>query len=941
MRRMNRLVPALLAIAAALAPTSVLGQQSERLGLDPAVTTGTLSNGLRYYVRPNARPENRAELMLAVNVGSILEADDQRGLAHFVEHMAFNGTASFEKQALVDWLESIGMQFGADVNAYTGFDETVFTLTVPTDTGTALETGIQVLEEWAHRVSFDSTEIEKERGVVIEEWRLGQGAGARMRDKVFPVLLAGSRYADRLPIGSLESLQTFDPAALRRFYHDWYRPDLMAVIAVGDFDADRVEALIKERFSRIPLPANAAPRPEYPVPDHADTRVIVATDPEATGTSVEVYDKQPAREEGTVAAYRYSLAARLYNSMLNARLGEIARRADPPFLSAGSGFGALLRTKSAYVVSGDVRDGEVIRGLDAIMTEAERAGRHGFTATELQRQKSNIQRAYQVALAERDKTESMAYANEYLRNFLEGESSPGIEAEYALLGRLLPDIGLDEVEALSAEWMSDSNRVVVVQAPAKDSATTPGRDPILATFAAVKARDLAPYEDLVANSPLVKSPPTAGTIVSESRDDRLGTWDWRLSNGVRVVLRPTDFKNDEVLVRGFSPGGLSLVSDDDYMSGQFATLLVASSGLGDMDATQLQKTLAGKAVQVTPSLSDLAEGISASASPADLETMFQLVYLDFTAPRSDSAAFASLISRLHGFLQNQSASPAAAFRDTLSVTLAQHHPRARPISEAILDEVRQDRALSIYRDRFADASDFTFVLVGAFQPDSIRPLVLRWLGGLPATQRSETWRDPGIVPPAGVVEKAVHKGVEPQAQTALVFTGDLDHYDPTTVHDLASAAAVLQIRLREVLREDLGGTYDVSVGQSINRFPKPRWAVTIAFGADPARIDSLTDVVFTEIGKIATAGPDTATLEKVQETQRRDHETALRENGYWLGQIAGALLRGERPGAFLDYNALVNALTPGSIAAATRLFLNRDRYVRVTLLPENDQSDSR
>jgi zinc protease len=535
----------------------------------------------------------------------------------------------------------------------------------------------------------------------------------------------------------------------------------------------------------------------------------------------------------------------------------------------------------------------------------------------------------------------MAYANEYLRNFLEGEASPGIEAEYALLGRLLPDIDLTEVEALSTEWMSDSNRVVVVQAPAKDSAVTPAPGQILSTFADVKSRDLAPYEDLVADAPLVRSPPTPGTIESESRDERLGTRDWRLSNGVRVVLRPTDFKNDEVLVRGFSPGGLSLVSDDDYMSGQFATLLVASSGIGEMDATQLQKTLAGKAVQVSPSLSELTESISASASPVDLETMFQLIYLDFTAARRDTAAFASLMSRLHGFLRNQSASPAAAFRDTLSVTLAQHHPRARPISETILDEVRQERALAIYRDRFADASDFTFVVVGAFQPDSIRPLVLRWLGGLPATQRTETWRDVGIESPPDVVEKVVRKGVEPQAQTALVFTGDLDTYDRTAVHGLASAAAVLEIRLREVLREELGGTYDVSVGQTISPFPTPRWGVTIAFGADPERIDSLTDVVFTEIDRLATEGPDAATLEKVQETQRRDHETALRENGYWVSQIAGALLRGETPGAFLDLDALIDALTPEAIARDTRRFLNRDRYVHVTLLPENSGDDSR
>jgi len=930
----------LLLLAGPWAAAARAQQGAERLGMDPAVTMGTLDNGLRYYVRANGRPDKRAELMLVVNAGSVLEDEDQRGLAHFVEHMAFNGTAGFEKQALVNYLESMGMQFGADLNAYTGFDETVYMLTVPTDTGSALATGIRILEEWAHRVTFDSTEVEKERGVVIEEWRLGQGAEARLRDKVFPVLLRGSRYAERLPIGSRESLQAFDPAALRRFYREWYRPELMAVIAIGDFDAGRVEALIRERFGGIARPEPARARTEYPVADHEEMRVAVATDPEATSTTIEVYFKQPLGETGTVAAYRRSLAARLFNSMLNARLGELARLPNPPFIGASSGYGSLLRTKAAWVVGGAVREGEVLRGLDAVLSEAERVSRHGFTESELQRQKANVQRAYEVALAERDKTESAVYANEYVRHFLEGEASPGIEAEFELLRRLLPDIGLDEVEALSGEWMTERNRVVVVQGPQKEGVTTPAEAEIVATFAAVRARDLAAYQDVVTEAPLVADPPAPGRVTAESRDSALGLFDWRLSNGLRVLLRPTDFKNDEVLVRGFSPGGLSLVSDADFMSGGFAALLVSASGLGDRDATQMQKALAGRAVSVRPSLDELTESISGSASPRDLETLFQLIYLNMTAPRNDSAAFTSLMARMRGLLANRAASPEGAFQDTLAVTLAQHHPRARPITEAVLEEIGRDRAHAIYRDRFADAGDFTFVVVGSFQPDSIRPLLLRYLGGLPATGRTETWRDSGMEPPAGVVEKVVRRGVEPKAQTAIVFTGALEAWDRPTAQRLASLGSVLEIRLREVLREDLGGTYGVSVGQTASRFPEPRYAVTLTFGAAPERIDSLVTVVFSEIERLKAEGPDSATLAKVQEAQRRDHETRLRENGYWLGEIASALLAGEPPGAFLEYPALVEALTPAAIAETARL-LDRTRYVRVTLLPQNQNPDPR
>jgi zinc protease len=919
--------------------TATFAQQADlsaSLPLDPQVRAGRLDNGIRYLIRRNTRPEQRAELMLTVNVGSVLEDDDQRGLAHFVEHMAFNGTRNFEKQELVSYLESIGMRFGADLNAYTGFDETVYMLTVPTDTGTALQTGIQILEEWAHNVSFDPAEIDKERGVVVEEWRLGQGAGARMRDQVFPVLFQNSRYAERLPIGTRESLETFTHDRLIRYYRDWYRPELMSVIAVGDFDPAAVEAMIRERFSTLTAPAEARPRTVYPVPDHDQPMVVIATDPEATSTSVDVYFKQPVGEKGTYGAYRRSIIENLYNGMLNARFSEIARRADPPFIGAGSSVGGLVRTRASYSLGAGVPEGGVITGLDAILTEGLRVARHGFTDTELEREKRDLLRFYETAYAERDKTESSTYANEYVRHVLEDESVPGIALEFDLVKRYMPDITLEQVNALASTWMSEQNRVVVVQTPRKEGVALPTGQEILGVFATVAQKEITPWVDIVADDELVASPPPPATVVSERSIDAIGVTEWTLSNGARVLLKPTDFKDDEILFRAWSPGGLSLVSDAEYISASVASTLVGTSGLGEHDATTLQKALAGKAVRVQPAMDDLSEGLAGAASPADLETMLQLVYLHFTATRQDSVAVASLLTRLRAFLQNSAAAPEAAFSDTLSVTLAQYHPRARPVSVASIDEIDPDRAFEIYRDRISDASDFTFTFVGSFQPDSIRPLILQWIGGLPATNRTESWRDNGIRPPAGRVEKIVRKGVEPKSQTAIVFNGPFE-YSRANAHVLRSLIEVLDMRLRDQLREELGGTYGVNIGQSATRDPYPHYGISIVFGSAPERADSLSTVVFAEIEKLRTAGVDAETLQKVKEAQRRSFETDARQNNWWVAHITAAVRLGMEPDGMANLPALIDGLTSDQIAEAARLYLTPEQYVKVVLLPENNR----
>jgi len=925
--------PAGAAAPATPAATTPAAELARPLPVDPAVTVDTLPNGLRYYVRANPKPERRAELRLVVNAGSVLEDADQRGLAHFVEHMAFNGTEHFEKQELVNFIERVGMRFGPDLNASTSFDETVYMLQVPTDSAAIFARAFDILEDWAHRVTFDTAEVRKERGVVIEEWRRGRGAAARMFDKQLPVLFQGSRYAERLPIGDKVTLEAFDPAALRRFYADWYRPDLMAVVAVGDFDKDSVVRLIRRHFSAIPARAKERPRTVFPVPDHDSTLVAVATDKEATNSGVQVLWKQPVRDDRTVAAYRRGIVEGLYNSMLNDRLYELTQKPDAPFLGAGSGQGRFIRSKEIYSLGAGVKEGGIERGLEALLTEAERVDRHGFTPSELERAKSDYLRGMERAYAEREKTNSGAYVGEYINNFLVGEPIPGVAYEYDLAKALVPGITLAEVNALGRAWITDTNRVILATAPDKPGIAAPTPAALLAVFDRVRHAPVAAYADTVSDAPLVAKLPPPGKVVRERENKALGTREWTLSNGVRVILKPTDFKADEVLFTAYSPGGSSLAPDSAHLSAALATQVVTLGGAGPFSAIELQKKLAGKAVHVIPFLGDEQEGMSGSASPKDLETMLQLVHLYFTAPRRDSSAFLAFTTKAKAALANRGLSPQAAFQDTLQVTLAQHHPRERPITSERVDEIRLDQALAFYRDRFADASDFTFVFVGNVSPDSLRPLVERYLGSLPAAHRKETWTDRGVVPPKGVVTREVRKGIEPKSETRIVFTGPFE-YTAANRHAIRSLADVLSIKLREQLREELGGTYSVVVSASPSRIPRPEYAFTIGFGSAPERADQLTRAVFAQIDSLKANGASAADVAKVKEAQLRSRETSLKQNGYWLAQLAAYDQAGEDPNAILTYESLVNALTPAAVRDAARKYLNEKNYVRVTLYPE-------
>lgn len=923
----------LCVLAFLAAPLAAQAPGDSLLPLDPAVKVGRLPNGIRYYIRVNRRPEKRAELRLVVNAGSTQEDADQRGLAHFVEHMAFNGTTRFKKQELVDYIESIGMRFGADLNAYTSFDETVYQLLVPTDSAHILSRGFDILEDWARGVTLDTTEIRKERGVVKEEWRLGRGAGQRMFDQQLPVLFQGSLYAERLPIGTPECIDRCPPPAVRRFYADWYRPDLMAVVAVGDFDAGRIEALIRERFSVIPPATGPRVRTQATIPPRREPAVSIATDPEATSTSVSVYVQTPIGARGTVSAWREEMVEGIASGILNERLYELTQKPNPPFIGAGAGRTELVRSAEAFSFGAGVPDSGVRRGLEAVLTELERAGRHGFTQAELDRTRADYLRSLEQAYAERDKSESGGFAGQYVDHFLSGRAVPGISHDFSRAKIVLPSITVPDLNAVAKGWLSAGAPVILVNAPEKNKALIPTPAELLGLFAAVKRSPIAAYVETVSAEALVSATLEPVAITATRRDTALGTTEWTLANGVRVVLKPTDFKADELLFQAMSPGGLSLVPDSLRVSAQFAGQVVSRSGIGSFPAVELQKKLAGKAASVSPFIGSYEQGLSGSASPKDAETMFQLAYLYFTAPRLDTTAVDAFLGNAKASLANRSASPAVAFQDTLTVTLAQHHPWARPLSVAMVNEIRPSASLEYYRARFANAAGFTFFLVGSFDLDSIRPLVQRYLGNLPTRGGIDRASDRGISRPTGVVERTVRKGIEAKAQTALVFSGPAEATREQRFA-LNALGEILDIRLREELREELGATYGVNVSASATRIPKPEYTVYISYGSAPDQTDALVREIFAQIDTLKASGPRATDLAKYKETSIRSRETDLRQNGWWLSLLTGARREGEDPATRFALEPQLARLTPEVIRDAARTYLNTGRYVRVTLLPE-------
>jgi zinc protease len=826
------------------------------------------------------------------------------------------------------------MRFGPSINASTNFDETVYMLQVPTEKPEVLDRSFLILEDWAQAQTFDPVEIDKERGVIKEEWRIRRGAGARMQDKQLPVLLKGSRYAERIPIGTTDVIDNFKHERLIQFYKDWYRPDLMTVIAVGDFDPAVVEKMIKSHFEPIPAATSPKARPSYPVPDHPGTLYAIATDPETPTASITVYSKFDAPDPKTVGAYRRQIVEQLYSAMLGARFSELAQKPDAPFVGASGGRGLFLGDKAVSTLSAAVKGDAIAKTLDVLFTESERVARFGFTAGELERVKVNLMTAIDRALTEKENTPAVSIANELVRHVTSDEPVPGIAYENALYKRFLPAITLEEVNALAKSWVPDGNRVIAVSAPEKPGFKVPTEAELSSVMTAALARkDITAYVDTVDAAPLLDPLPSPRPISGTTTKEAFGITEWRLANGVRVVLKPTDFREDEILFRASSFGGTSLASDADFIPASSASAAVSVGGLGRLSAVELRKKMTGKTASASASIGLYEETLAGSSSKKDLETMFQLIHLRFTQPRADEQAFSTMQSTMRSALAQQRANPAFLFNEAVTSALRGDHPRTKPVTMETLASMNLEKSLAFYKDRFADASDFTFVFVGSFDVAAMKPLVERYLASLPSSGRKETWKDNGIRYSTGVIEKRVDKGLEPQSRAVVFFTGAFEHTQEQRIA-IRALGEVLQARLHEALREDLGGTYGVTVGASYGQIPVPEYSVSINFSCAPERTNELLKAAMAQVETLKANGPTEKEITDTREKLLRDLETSSKQNGYWVTQLLLRYQSGEALDSLFAMPEQYKKLTPKMVHDAAKRYLNPANRVTVTLFPE-------
>ncbi len=909
---------------------------SDQMPMDPEALVGTLPNGLKYYVRANAKPAQRAELRLVVKAGSVLEDDDQRGLAHFVEHMEFEGTLHFPRQTIVDFLASLGLGIGPDANAATSYDDTQYTLRVPTDVPNVLDRALTVLEDWAQGATFDQEGIDRERGIVLAEWRMHLGAAERTQDKILRAQLQGSRYADRSPIGDPSVIERAQREQLVRFYHDWYRPDLMAVVVVGDVDRDAVVAMIRDHFASLTSPSPKRPRPIFDVPEQPGTRFAIVTDRETTATAVQISDLRPARNQGSVGGYRDIMLDDLFSSMLGDRLDEIAQGENPPFLRAAASRSLFPfpRTRDQALMQAIVANNGVTRGIDALVTELHRVTQFGFTATELDRAKQAMMAGSERVVTESPDRESASRADEYTRNFLESEALPTIWQELAFHRRFVPGITLREVNALTRDWFPDNNRLVIVSAPEAAGVVLPTEAQLAAAVKAASEKRLTAYVDTLSGEKLMDAPPARGSIVKTVQREA-GITEWTLSNGATVVLKPTALRADQVLFRAWAPGGTSLASDAEFPAARVADTVVPAGGVGRFNGVTLDKLLSGKAVNVTPFINEIEEGMGGGSTPQDLETMFQLLFLRFTEPRADPTAFAAVQSQARALLANREASPDFVFNRTIDAVLSGGSPRRQPETPATVDQWDLAKAMAFYKARFADASNFTFVFVGSFSIDGIRPLVETYLASLPATRAHETYRDVGISLPSGVVERTVEKGIAPKSQVAIVFDGPFVYNEPNRTA-LETMTLVLESRLFDTIRQELGGTYSITATPDIDRAPKPQYTVRIEWTCDPQQTSALVQRVFDEIAFVKSNPLSPGQMARLRDSLVRDYQRNSADNRYFLNEIARRYRDGEAAtvGAIDRETERIAALTAETLHDAAVSYLDPSRYVKVILMPE-------
>ena len=908
----------------------------EKIPTDPNVKVGKLENGLTYYIRNNGKPEDKVELRLAVNAGSILENERQLGLAHFMEHMNFNGTKNFQKNDLVDYLQSIGVKFGADLNAYTSFDETVYILPIPSDDPEKLEKGFQIIEDWAHNTTLSEEAIDGERGVVLEELRLRLGADQRMQRVTLPKIMYGSKYADRLPIGTKENLENFSYEDVRSFYREWYRPDLMAVVAVGDLDVATLEKKIKDHFGKIPKAKNPTKRQTFDLPNHEETFIAIASDKEAAFSRVQVMykDKEESNPITTIGNFRDELVRSLFSTLINNRLGELRNSANPPFIFGFSFYGGTFaRNKKAYQSIAQTSPEGQLAGLRAVLEENERVQRYGFQEGELERAKKSFIARLERAYNDRDKLESERIVGQYVSNYLSQEPIPGVEWEYNTTKRVLPTIDLEEVGSLINAFIHDDNRVIVLTGPEKKGLEQVTEAEVAALLEEVKKADIQPYNDGTVRTSLIEKTPTAGTITNTESNTQLGTTTITLSNGAKVTYKKTDFKNDEILFRAYSLGGLSLYSDEELKATVFANGGLSQAGIGGLDLTEMGKFMSGKIVRVNPSIGGITENFRGSAAPKDFETLFQMVHLYFTDLNKDDEAYQSFITKQKSFLGNLMANPNFFFRDKVQTERNKGNSRylGFPTPET-MDAADYDLAYKKYQERFADAGDFHFYFVGNVDEGQLKSFAQTYLASLPSKGSNETFKIDDFRTKDAYQRFEVKRGTDPKSLVNISWREEIK-YNTKKALAIDALGEVLSIKLIEKLREEEGGVYTGRANGNLSKLPYGDMNFTISFPCGPENVDKLIDAALAEVETIKKKGVTPEDLAKVKEAYLVERKEAVKTNDFWISSLLNADQRGEDPTKVLAYEDAVNKLTAKEIQKVAKQFLDKNYFLSI-LLPE-------
>lgn len=939
-RQLNFWIMAVLVLCGSYC--QAFAQQQMPIPVDPNVRIGKLENGLTYYIRKNSLPENRADFYIAQKVGSIQETPEQRGLAHFLEHMCFNGTTHFPDNELTKYLETIGVKFGVNLNAYTSIDETVYNISnVPVVREGVVDSCLLILHDWANDLLLEPKEIDKERGVIHEEWRSRMSAIQRLMEKALPQMFVGTKYEYCMPIGNMDVVLNFKPQTLRDYYEKWYRPDLQGIVIVGDIDVDLVESKIKTLFSPIPAQPNAAERIYYPVTDNVEPIIVIEQDKEQSNIQALLFNKHEAipNEQKSFLNYLvYDYAKGAIANMINARLEELRLSPNPPYIYAGAYDDDFFvaKTKKAFTGYTICKEDNIEGGVETLLREIERARRFGFTQSEYTRARADILRSLESEYNERDKKKNDSYVKQYVRHFLDNEPIPSIADEYAFLNQLAPNIPVEAINQILQSLISENNQVLAIFGPEKEGLTYPTKEAIAAIIQKVKAEDLTAYEDKVSDEPLIAKLPTPGKIVSEKKDGIFGTTTLTLSNGVKVIVKPTDYKADEIQMEGISWGGSSLYPDADLPNLKNLNSVISVGGIGNFSRIELEKALSGKKAWASASVKRDTEEISGSCSPKDFETMLQLAYLSFTAPRKDQEAFTSFINRTKASLQNQELNPMVAFSDSINSTIFMNHPRSKRVKSEDLDKISYDRVFEIFQERFKDASDFTFVLVGNIDLDEAKPLLEQYLGALPSINRKESFLDNKIFARKGVYKNVFIKEQETAKASNFIFYHGQAGYNLRNEVLMSMLTQILDLVYTEKVREDEGGTYGVSVNGHIAKQPREEFSIQIMFETSPSKRDQLMKIIFAEIDNLTKQGPSEINLNKVKEYMLKKHNENLKENTYWMGVIRQYVF--DDVNSIDGYTDLINGITINDIRNfANELLVKQKNEIEVSMIsPEKE-----